>query len=83
MPQLASVLGLEGMSAFDETSYAASASLVDFLLTKGDEQTLLQFAADGQRGDWDSALLSNFGIAGVGQLQSEWESWLVHRLGPT
>lgn len=76
VPQLVSLLNSQKIHSFDDTHYAAAESLVQFLITRGDKQTLLRFAAMGQRDGWDDSLFAHYGIAGVRQLQTEWESWL-------
>lgn len=74
---LARLLESPDLRSFDEDSYAAAASLVSFLLTRGDEQTLVRFALDGQQGGWEAALQSHYGMSSVEQLQTQWQAWLV------
>jgi hypothetical protein len=80
-PQLAHLLVMRDMKSFDESSYAAATSLVSFLLTLGDEQSLLRFAEDGQRHDWSRALQSHYRINDQRELQERWEAWLARNLG--
>jgi len=68
------------LRSFDEASYAAATSLVDFLLTRGDKQTLLKFAQDGERSGWAAALQTHYRIASLQELQSEWLAWLATSL---
>jgi hypothetical protein len=72
---------IDDLNTFDEASYAASTSLVSFLLTEADEQTLLRFAVDGQRYGWDAALQSHYGIQSQRELQSQWQAWLTANFG--
>jgi hypothetical protein len=76
-PRLAHLLEMPDMRSFDESSYAAATSLVSYLLTQGDEQKLLRFAVDAQRGGWPGALESHYGIADYRDLQFRWQAWLV------
>jgi hypothetical protein len=74
---LALVLELDDLQSFDENSYAAATSLVSFLLTRGDAQTLLRFGEDGQRRGWAAALQSSYGVESLQALQSQWMAWLA------
>ena len=74
---LEQVLGSSDLHSSDEYSYAAATSLVSFLLSRGDAQSVVRFAEDGQRGDWDAALRAHYGIESLDELQTEWEAWLT------
>lgn len=76
-PQLIPLLMSTNIASFDDTQYATAESLVSFLLTRGDAQTVIRFAADGQLLGWDAALQTHYQIDDVGQLQIEWQDWLV------
>jgi hypothetical protein len=76
-PPLAALFSATDIASIDDTGYAASESLVAYLLTKGDKQTLLQFAAEARNSGWDAALAGFYNIAGVGQLQRDWQAWLT------
>jgi len=80
-PNLAQLLEMPDLRSLDESSYAASTSLVSYLLTLGDEQTILKFARDGQAFGWDSALRTHYQIDSLQQLQTEWEAWLANNPG--
>jgi hypothetical protein len=73
---IAPLLEMPDIKSLDEGSYTAAASLVSFLLTRGDEKALLRFAVDGQRAGWDVALRTHYKIAGVSELQASWQRWL-------
>ncbi|NOY30449.1 MAG: hypothetical protein GXP28_09835 [Planctomycetes bacterium] len=75
-PQLATLFDAKNLHASDATGYAAAASLVDFLLSRGDKKTLLAFAADGNATGWDAALKVHYQIQSVSRLQSEWQAWV-------
>lgn len=79
VPPLTDAMELSDLRSFDETSYTVSTSLVSFLLTKGDERTLLNFAVDGQRSGWTTALQTNYRINGYRDLQAQWWSWLANK----
>ncbi len=60
-----------------EVDYTAAESIVSYLLTKGDKQTLLAFADAGQRHGWGEALSKYYRIADVAELQRGWREWLA------
>jgi hypothetical protein len=76
-PALAALFGATDIASIDDTGYAAAESLVAFLLTKGDKQTLLRFAAEARYSGCDAALQSFYNIAGVRELQREWQAWIA------
>jgi hypothetical protein len=63
----------------DEYSYAAATSLVSFLLSRGDAQSVVRFAEDGQRGGWAAALRAHYQIESLDDLQTQWEAWLARQ----
>jgi hypothetical protein len=73
---IAALLDLPDIQSLDGSSYTAAASLVSFLLTCGDEKTLLEFAVDGQRAGWNDALRAHYKISDVRELQARWHHWL-------
>jgi hypothetical protein len=76
-PNLALLLGMPDIKSLDETSYAAAASLVSYLLTQGREQEVLKFAEDGQRIGWNASLRSHYGFQSFEDLQTNWQQWLA------
>jgi hypothetical protein len=78
---LVQLLATPDIKSLDETSYAAAESLVSFLLSRGDEQTLLKFGVDGQRNGWDDALRSHYAIENARELQNKWQRWLETEIG--
>jgi hypothetical protein len=74
---LAQLLFESDIKSLDETSYVAATSLVSFLLTRGDERTLLEFGVEGQHRGWDFALESRYQIRDVSELQAHWQRWLA------
>lgn len=79
VPLLASLLDSPNIESFNDDQYAASESLVNFLLSRGDKPTILEFAIMGQDRGWDAALWAHYQIDGVGELQREWQEWLAGR----
>ena len=65
------------ISAGNQSAYAVASSLVQYLLTLDDRATLLDFAVEGDRLGWDRAASKNYGVDTVGQLQREWQNWVV------
>lgn len=77
VPTLAALLETDSIKSFDDTGYAAAESLVAYLLTKGDKQTLLRFADEGKRSGWDVSLRTHYRIDGLARLQRDWHDWLA------
>jgi hypothetical protein len=75
-PRLARLLEQPTMGMYDNNAYAAAVSLVSFLLTQGDRETLLKFGEDGANIGWDASLRKHYGIDNVPDLQAQWEGWL-------
>lgn len=77
IPALAGLLDTANINSFDDAGYAAAESLVAYLLTRGDKPTLLRFAEEAQHSGWDASLRAHYRTGGVGQLQRQWQAWLV------
>ncbi len=75
-PKLAQLLKPQSISARNIESYAAAASLVDFLITRGEKKTLFEFARDGQRHGWNRSLQKHYHIEIADQLQVQWKNWV-------
>lgn len=75
-PELASLFDAKNLHANDASGYAAAASLVEFLLSRGDKKTLLAFAADGSALGWDAALKTHYQIQSASRLQNQWQAWV-------
>jgi hypothetical protein len=73
------VLETTDLHSRDEYTYAGATSLVSFLLTRGDEETLLAFAEDGVGRGWTAALQSHYRISSLQQLQTQWQAWLANQ----
>jgi hypothetical protein len=80
IPRLVELLENPDILSVDESAYASATSLVSFLLTKGNERTLLRFAADGQRYGWEASLRAHYRINGHAELQTQWQAWLARNV---
>jgi hypothetical protein len=76
MPPLDRVIEAGGISADDQTAYAAAGSLTAFLLQRRDKETLLTFGKAGLQDGWNAALEEHYDIQNVDALQSAWEAWV-------
>lgn len=82
-PRLAVVLDSASIDASDQATYATATSITNYLLSKADTDTLLQFARSGQESGWDAAVKQYYGIATVSELQTAWQKWAGKQLGRT
>ena len=57
-------------------AYAAATSLVQFLLEKGDRQTLLSFVEDAIQDGWTASLKRHYEFQSVQLLQDAWQQWV-------
>jgi hypothetical protein len=74
-PSLQKVLYQRTIAPSDQAGYAASSSLVEFLLIKGERRELIAFIEQAGQDGWDAALGKSYGIAGIAQLQRQWQAW--------
>ncbi len=79
-PRLKTLLESQVIPAADQQSYALAASVVEYLLTRGDKTTLLRFARSGKANGWDAALRMHYQIAGIAQLESQWKTWAAEQV---
>ena len=82
-PSLQGILNAATIAPDDKATYCASASLAEFLLTRGDKQRFLRFAVDGKSLGWKSALGSHYSIDGVRELERQWRAWASDELTKT
>lgn len=75
-PSLETLMTSRTVSADDTQAYTSAASLVAFLLTKGDRPTFMAFAVEGSRVGWTHALSKHYGIQQTAALQQAWVQWL-------
>ena len=76
-PSLEQVLYQRTIQPSDQAAYTAAASLVEFLLEKGDRRALVGFVGQAQQDGWDSALRTSYGIPRVADLQRQWQEWVT------
>lgn len=74
-PDLGSLLERKSLRSHSQESYAVAESLTMYLLTLGDEGTLLRFALDGKRLGWEPSLRSHYSVDDVEALERRWETW--------
>jgi hypothetical protein len=70
------VLDAPVISADNRAAYSVASSLTQYLLTRGDRSTFLEFAQSGKARGWDRALKQYYKIAGVRDLESAWQAWI-------
>jgi hypothetical protein len=75
-PALETVLDAPVISADNRAAYSVASSLTQYLLTRGDRSTFLEFAQSGKARGWDRALKQYYKIAGVRDLESAWQAWI-------
>lgn len=80
-PSLTVLIEATNVRSVDEYSYAASTSVVAYLLTLADPQTLVEFARDGQSSGWDWSLRTHYQIGSIPELQDDWQGWLADNPG--
>lgn len=74
-PNVESVLEASTILATDKATYSVSASLTEYLLTRGDKPQFLEFAVDGKAQGWVRALRTHYGIESVARLEQAWRAW--------
>lgn len=80
-PDVEALLNSPNLNARDATAYATASSITEFLLTRGDRHTLLEFGQyAGERG-WDAALARYYRIPSTADLERSWQQWV--RQSPT
>jgi hypothetical protein len=75
-PEIETVMNSQSIAATQKELYAVASSLVEFLLTRGDRSTLLEFGQYANTAGWDAALSRYYQIASVPELQAEWRRWI-------
>ena len=80
-PSLALLFSQSSLPSSDQGLYAASTSLVEFLLGRADRTTLLRFALSGKAESWESALQKHYGFRSPSELEQAWQSWVVQQVG--
>jgi hypothetical protein len=75
-PDLEELLNSPTIASRDKAAYAAAASLTEFLLTRGDKRTLLEFGQHAGKAGWDAALRQYYRINSAADLQRSWQQWV-------
>lgn len=75
-PDLADVLGRQKISRRDASAYSVAASVTDYLLSRGDRQTVVKFGQEVTSTDIQTALRKHYKIRSVGDLQIAWKNWV-------
>jgi hypothetical protein len=75
-PDIETVMNSQSIAATQKDVYTVASSLIEFLLTRGDRSTLLEFGQYANTAGWDAALSRFYEIPNVPQLQAEWRRWI-------
>jgi hypothetical protein len=81
-PSLPSLLDRPAIDADDPSSYAAAASLTEFLLTCGEPADLFALARAAEREGWNAAVKAGYGFRDVADLERAWRTWETERRTP-
>jgi hypothetical protein len=79
-PRVQQILTAEKIPSSAQGDYSLASSLVEYLLTRGDRSTLLDFAIEGRRRGWDAAIEHYYKIDSVAALQEAWRAWATEQL---
>jgi hypothetical protein len=74
-PDLRSVLEQKAVSAADWQTYSVAASMVEYLMTRRDQPTVLAFAETGRERGWDAAAQMHYGVQSLDELEAGWREW--------
>ena len=74
-PDLEPIVQADVISRQDEAAYASAASLTEFLVSRADKPTFLNFAVATKAQGWSVALQEYYGVSGIDRLQAQWRSW--------
>jgi hypothetical protein len=74
-PALVTMLQRTTIPDNDKQTYAVASSLTDYLLTRADQRTLLDFGDQARTEGWDTALNRFYHIRNVAALQAAWQRW--------
>lgn len=59
------------------TLYAQGYALADFLVQQKGRHAYLKFISDGERGNWEDAIRTNFDHDGIESLERNWRGWVL------
>ena len=74
-PRLEEVLRADSIPATQQETYAVAVSLTNFLVSRRDKKTLIEFGQHARDIGWDAALQKHYRFRDVGALQVAWQSW--------
>ncbi len=78
-PQLKRILdNKENIIASDAYAYIMAIYLNDYLLTKDDMETFLNFSIEGKKIGWDKALKKYYEIKNTDELQQKWQRYMLN-----
>ena len=75
-PLLKSVLTAENISNDDKSTYAIASSLVEYLLSLEDRETLFRFGQVGSAIGWEQAVQKCYSLRNVNHLERQWQAWV-------
>lgn len=78
-PSLEALFAKPNIPPGDQASYAAAASITEYLLERGGKTRFLRFAMDGKIGGYAPALMRHYGIADIPALEAGWQAWVRQR----
>jgi hypothetical protein len=74
-PAIAPVLNRSSVTGGDYEAYAIAESLTNFLITRADKPTLVEFARDSAAGNTLDALRSHYRFRSIEDLETAWQKW--------
>lgn len=73
---LEELLNSPNVASRDQAAYATASSLTEFLLTRSNQRTLLEFGQHANQAGWDAALSKYYRINNTADLQRSWQQWI-------
>jgi hypothetical protein len=78
-PPLSGLFQSRKIAHNDDRTYAAAASVTEFLATLRGKPEVVRFAQMGQRAGWDQAARACYGARDVAELEAMWHDWVAGR----
>lgn len=75
-PAISPVVRAEAISASDQAAYAVASSLTEFLLSRKNKATFLEFLTATPKEGWENALRRVYGFQSVADFESAWKTWV-------
>lgn len=79
-PKVEQLLSEKKLGQYDRAGIAMAGSLTEFLLSRADRTTFLEFAKHGPA-DWNTALRRYYQVDDVDRLQRQWQDWTSLQTG--